>query len=95
VSTATAQKQTERVNLRIAPAIKANLLKAAKVSGRSLTDFVLASAVASADSVLADRTTFVLSSKNWRKFNDLLDSQPRQIPRLRKLLREKSILEKP
>src|SRR5688572_903807 len=54
---------SDRVNLRIDPKVKANLLKAAKASRRSLTDFVLASAVASAEDVLAGRTTFVLSPK--------------------------------
>ena len=89
----TKAKQSGRVNLRIAPALKSNLLKAAKASGRSLTDFVLASAVASAEDVLAARTTFVLSRKDWQKFNSLLDSSPREIPRLKRLFKEKSIFE--
>ena len=89
----TKSKPSDRVNLRVAPALKSNLLKAAKASGRSLTDFVLDAAVATADDVLASRTTFVLSPKDWRKFNDLLDAPPRDIPRLRRLFKEKSILE--
>jgi uncharacterized protein (DUF1778 family) len=94
VSTTSKAEAGARINLRIAAPMKANLLKAAKVSGRSLTDFVLASAVASAQDVLSDRTNFALSPKDWRKFNALLDSPPRDIPRLKRLFREKSIFEK-
>jgi uncharacterized protein (DUF1778 family) len=90
----TSKKQSARVNLRIAPGIKANLSKAAEASGQTLTDFVVESAVTSAESVLAGRTRFSLSPKNWRKFNELLDSPPRQIPALKRLLREKSVFEK-
>jgi uncharacterized protein (DUF1778 family) len=90
----TKAKQSDRVNLRVARTLKSHLLKAAKASGRSLTDFVLAAAVASAEDVLAARTTFVLSRKDWQKFNSLLDSAPREIPRLKRLFKEKSIFEK-
>lgn len=85
---------SDRVNLRVAPALKSNLLKAAKASGRSLTDFVLDAALASADEILATRTTYALSPNNWQKFNALLDSPPRAIPRLKRLLKEKSAFEK-
>jgi uncharacterized protein (DUF1778 family) len=83
------------VNLRIAPHVKENLLRAAKLSGRSLTDFVLASAIASAEDVLATRTSFMLSPKSWQKFNELLDSPPREIPALKRLLRKKSVFDAP
>jgi uncharacterized protein (DUF1778 family) len=80
--------------LRIDARTKANLRRAAEVSGRSLTDFVLASAVASANDLLAERNRFVLSPKNWQKFNELLDAPAREIPRLKRLFKEKSVLEK-
>jgi uncharacterized protein (DUF1778 family) len=94
VSTRSRPTPGARINLRVAPPLKANLSKAAKISGRSLTDFVLASAIASAHDVLSDRTNFALSPKDWRKFNALLDSPPREIPRLKRLFREKSAFEK-
>jgi uncharacterized protein (DUF1778 family) len=81
------------VNLRIAPVVKANLLKAAKASGCSLTDFVIASAVASADDILAARRSFPLAPEQWQKFNELLDAPARDIPQLKALLRKKSIFE--
>jgi uncharacterized protein (DUF1778 family) len=93
VSTKLKQGQSDRVNLRINPSQKARLTKAAQASGRSFSEFVLASALTNANDILADRTTFVLSPKDWRKFNELLDSPPRDTPRLRRLFREKSVFE--
>ena len=84
----------ERINLRIDPKVKAILAKAAKESGSTLTEFMVASAKAAADDVLANRTLLVLSPKDWRKFNELLDAPAREIPALRRLFKERSVFEK-
>jgi uncharacterized protein (DUF1778 family) len=52
------------------------------------------SAKGSATDMFADQTRFVLPPKKWRELNRLLDAPPREIPRLKRLMREKSILEK-
>lgn len=94
VSTALKRIESNRLNLRVDRQTKKSLAAAAAASGRTLTDFILASATATANDVLAARTTFVLSPKDWQKFNALLDSPPRELPRLKRLFREKSVLEK-
>ncbi|MGQ0665899.1 MAG: type II toxin-antitoxin system TacA family antitoxin [Nitrospiraceae bacterium] len=53
--------RTEKLDLRVSRATKRTLEIAASVSNRSLTAFVLESALACADETLADRRAFVLS----------------------------------
>jgi hypothetical protein len=42
----------------------------------------------------ADQTLFVLSDEQWRAFTEALDRPARHLPRLEKLLREPSVLER-
>ena len=82
-----------RVNLRIHPAVKAALLKAAGLQRVKLTEFMVKSSQAAAEAAMAERTQFVLPADKWRKFNAALDAPPRRIPALRKLFRERSVFE--
>lgn len=61
---------------------------AVSVSQRSLTDFVLGSALERADKTLADRRECVLSKLSLSKFQVALDPPPRALPRMRRLLEE-------
>jgi len=47
----------------------------------------------SIDQSLADRTHFVLSAERWQNFCDRLDAPPKELPGLRRLLNEASVLE--
>ena len=40
---------------------------------------------------LPDRTVFKLDTTNWEKFQDALSAPPRDLPRMRKLLREQGV----
>ena len=42
----------------------------------------------------ADQTLFVLSDEQWQAFTEALDCPAQHLPRLEKLLREPSILER-
>lgn len=66
---------------------------AAKEKERSLTDFVLQSALDRADEVLADQRRFFMNEEQWEKFQAALDAPPRDLPELRKLLTEPSVVE--
>jgi uncharacterized protein (DUF1778 family) len=76
--------RTEKLDLRITRDSKA----AAAVTRRSVSEFVLESALARADEALADRREFVLGSPQWKAFVAALDAPPRQLPRLKRLLEE-------
>ena len=55
---------------------------------RSVSEFVLESALARADEALADRQTFRLNATQWKAFMAALDAPPRPLPRLERLLNE-------
>jgi uncharacterized protein (DUF1778 family) len=58
------------------------------VASRTLSAFVLESALTHADQTLADRQTFVLSKTKWSEFQQALDAPIRPLPRLQRLLTE-------
>ncbi len=78
--------RSEKLDLRLSRAAKRTLKSAASVSRRSLTDFVLESALSRADETLADRRTFVLSKAKWSAFQAALDAPIRPLPRMQRLL---------
>ena len=78
--------RSEKLDLRLTPEAKRRITAAAEAQQRSVTDFVLQSALERADETLANRTQFLLSTEDWEKFLATLDAPPRDLPRLRKLL---------
>jgi len=86
--------RTEKLDLRLTQDAKRALQAAASASSRSVSQFVLESALARADEALADRRTFGLSAAQWKAFLAALDAPPRPMPRMKKLLEEPSILER-
>lgn len=80
--------RSEKLDLRLTPKAKSTLRAAAAASNRSVSEFVLESALARADETLADRPTFALNSAQWKAFVAALDAPPRTLPRLKRLLNE-------
>ena len=80
--------RSEKLDLRLTPDAKTALQAAAAASNRSVSEFVLESALARADEALADRRRFGLNAAQWKKFLAALDAPPRPLPRLEHLLRE-------
>ena len=80
--------RSEKLDLRLTRDAKMALQAAAAASHRSVSDFVLESALARADEALADRRTFGLDAGQWKAFMTALDAPPRPLPRLQRLLKE-------
>jgi uncharacterized protein (DUF1778 family) len=80
--------RSEKLDLRLTRNAKLALQAAAAVSQRSVSEFVLESALARADEALADRRTFSLNSATWKAFLAALDAPPRPMPEMEKLLKE-------
>jgi uncharacterized protein (DUF1778 family) len=78
----------------IARASKRKIQKAAAMTGRTVTDFVMQTALVEAEIVLSSRTQFSLSGGQWERFLAAVDAPPRPMPRLRCLLRETSVAER-
>lgn len=85
--------RTEKLDLRLTVQAKRALQSAAAASHKTLSDFVLESALARADNVLAERQVFRLDEKRWQAFLVALDAPPQERPRLKRLLNEPSILD--
>jgi uncharacterized protein (DUF1778 family) len=62
-----------RVNLRASARQEHVIRRAAAATDRTMTDFILESAVERAERVLADRRWFVASDAQWKEFERLLD----------------------
>ena len=86
--------KTEKLDLRLSQQAKQMLRSAAIASQRSLSEFVLESALSHAEETLAGRRSFSLDGKQWTTFMAALDASPRDLPRLKQLFQEQSIFEK-
>lgn len=80
--------RSEKLDLRLTSDAKRALQAAAAVAHRSVSDFVLESALTRANETLADRQTFGLNATQWKTFMAALDAPPRPLPGLERLLKE-------
>ena len=77
--------RTEKLDLRITPAAKLALAAAAAADNRSLSEFVLDSALTRAEETLSMRRHFGLNAEKWGAFLAALDADPRALPRVERL----------
>lgn len=85
--------RSEKLDLRLTPEAKRVLNASAQAEQRSVSDFVLESALARAHESLPDRRHFGLDAERWQAFLAALDAPPRPLPRLKRLLTEPSVFE--
>lgn len=65
--------KTERLNLRLSDEDDRLIRRAAEVTHRNMSEFVLGSAREAAQQTLADRMSFELDHAAWQEFNALLE----------------------
>ncbi|HEX4080486.1 MAG TPA: DUF1778 domain-containing protein [Rhizomicrobium sp.] len=80
--------RSEKLDLRLTLEAKKTLHAAAAAAHRSVSDFVLESALARAAETLPDRRRFELDDRQWAAFQAALDAPPRPLPRLKQLLKK-------
>lgn len=85
--------RSEKLDLRLTAADKRALQAAASAARRSVSEFVLESALARAEEALPDRRVFGLDAAAWAAFQAALDAPVRAAPRMARLLDERSVLE--
>ena len=83
-----AERRSEKLDVRITRSAKAKLQAAASASHRTMSDFVMESALSKAEEMLADRRIFTLNAKNWAAFQAALDAPVRPVPKLKALLQK-------
>jgi len=82
-----------KVSLRVRPAQKAVIARAAQLRGTSLSQFMLEHAYEAAQEVLAEQVDIVMPPAEWEAFCKALDAPPRSIPALKKLLTHASVFD--
>jgi uncharacterized protein (DUF1778 family) len=85
--------RTAKLDLRLSPEAKQTLQAAARAAHRTVSEFVLESALVRAEETLADRTRFGLDAERWQQFLEALDAPPRDLHRLKRLFQEPSAFE--
>ena len=85
--------RSAKLDLRLTPEAKRILAAAASAARRSVSEFVLESAMVRAEETLADRARFPLNAERWKAFLEMLDAPAREVPRLKQLFRERSVFE--
>lgn len=88
-----ATPRSEKLDLRLTPEDKRKLIAAAELEHRSVSDFVLRSALDRADDTLPDRHYFGLNAEQWEAFMEALDAPPRVIPEVVRLFQTPSVFE--
>lgn len=84
----------DALNLRIKPELRGLIDRAAELTGKNRTDFVLNAARHAAEDALMDRTVFAVSPKAYAEFLARLDAPPRPNARLRRSLQTTAPWEK-
>ncbi len=88
------ERRTEKLDLRISRSAKKKLQQAAATMNRSMSDFVMESALTRAEEALADRRVFQLDAKTWAAFLEALDAPPKALPKMQALMDRPSVFEK-
>ena len=74
------------LNLRIKSELRGLIDRAAELSGKNRTEFVLTAARQAAENTLMDRTVFAMNPKAFSEFLARLDAPPNPNARLRRSL---------
>ena len=77
----------QSLNLRIKPEERGLIDRAAKMLGKTRTDFVLNAARRAAEDALLDRTVLTVSPKAYAEFLARLDASPHPNERLQKTMK--------
>jgi uncharacterized protein (DUF1778 family) len=83
---APAAKRRETLNLRVKPEERNLIDRAASLTGKTRTDFVLEAARHAAEEALLDRAVFAVSPETYAAFLARLDEAPRPNERLRRTM---------
>jgi uncharacterized protein (DUF1778 family) len=86
--------RAERLDIRLSPTAKRLLQAAAQSRHKTLSEFVLDTALTEAESTLAERRQFSLNDAEWDAFQVALDAPPSTHPRLQQLLNTPSVFDR-
>ena len=88
-----APKET-RINVRINPAQKAVIARAARLGHTTITEFVVNQAFQAASQMVSDETRLLMTPAQFKQFCHALDAPPaKSLKAMRKLLGKPSVLD--
>lgn len=87
--------KSERLELRLTPEQKANIEAAARVSGKTITEFGLPVLLTEAETVLENEAQRVVSAAALRDFAEILERPSRPIEAVTALFRSGSVFTAP
>ena len=93
MATVAEKTRTERLNVRVTRDQARLIRRAAEETRANLSSFLVESACIRAEEALASQQNFVYTAKQWDAFTTALDRPAQDKPRLRELLRKRSVLE--
>jgi uncharacterized protein (DUF1778 family) len=82
--------RSSRLGFRATPRQQVLIRRAAEITHKSVTEFVLDSACEAAANALLDQRLFLVDDEAWQKFQDALDEPAKVKPKLQKLIKEKA-----
>jgi uncharacterized protein (DUF1778 family) len=88
------ETRDEKLDLRLTASDKRALQTAAAAAHRSVSEFVLESALSRAEETLPDRQHFGLDATQWAAFQAALDAPARPAGRLASLLQQPGVFER-
>lgn len=88
-----AERRTERIDVRTTASVKETLQRAAGVSHKNVSEFLLDAGLRAAADTIADRRLFTLDDAQWEAFQEALDRPVRHKPRLAELLSKPGALD--
>ncbi len=87
------EQKTEHIDIRTSLTAKAVLQQAASSVNKTVSEFLLDTGLSAASEVLTDRRVFALNDEQWNRFQEALDTDPKDKPALKKLLSERSVFD--
>jgi uncharacterized protein (DUF1778 family) len=84
----TASSGSERLNLRLKPAAKRRIEQAAAFEGKTVSSFIVSSALATAERTIREHETLVLSRRDAEIFLDAIVNPPPPNAKLSEALEE-------
>jgi uncharacterized protein (DUF1778 family) len=76
------------INIRVSPADRNVIDRAAKLAGKTRSEFMLEAARRAAQETLLDTTLLLMDAADFDRFKALLDAPPEANPRLQELMRK-------
>lgn len=77
----------ERIDLRTSPELKDMIVRAASISGMSVSAFLLGAAQERAQHILAESEMMTLTPRDWKAFFSALDNADKPRPKLSAAMR--------